>query len=39
MPERKFEMTQDRAEKLIFEYEAVFEPNDYLYFYEDMLTE
>jgi SAM-dependent methyltransferase len=32
-------MAKDKANKFIFEYKAVFEPDDYLYFYEDMLTE
>ena len=31
-------MNQRRSNKPTFDFEAVFEPNDYLYFYEDMLT-
>ncbi|MCL0079103.1 class I SAM-dependent methyltransferase [Dehalococcoidia bacterium] len=32
-------MTQEKSDKLIFDFEAVFEPVDYLYFYADILTE
>jgi len=32
-------MTYEKSEKPIFDFEAVFEPEDYLYFYGDMLTE
>ncbi|MFP3897706.1 MAG: class I SAM-dependent methyltransferase [Dehalococcoidia bacterium] len=32
-------MTQERSDKGVFDFEAVFEPEDYLYFYGDGLTE
>lgn len=34
-----FEMTQEKPDKDIFDFEGVFEPDDYLYFYGDQLTE
>ena len=33
------EMTQERSDEGVFDFEAVFEPEDYLYFYGDALTE
>ena len=32
-------MTNEKSEKPIFDFKAVFEPDDYLYFYSDSLTE
>ncbi len=32
-------MTQKKSGKPVFDFDAVFEPEDYLYFYEDTLTE
>lgn len=32
-------MTQKKSDKPIFDFEAVFEPDDYLYFYKEVLTE
>jgi SAM-dependent methyltransferase len=34
-----FEMTNKKSDKSMFDFDAVFEPDDYLYFYEDWLTE
>jgi len=31
-------MTQEKSNNLIFDFEAVFEPDDYLYFYKDVIT-